>query len=128
MNVLEVGQSRYDRSNGKIRESKMNRWNIPEWLEQAVRARDTACVYCGVDFLIATTRRGEKPSWEHIINDEKIITPENIARCCIACNASKGAKDLSVWILSCYCANKGITKDTVAHVVQNALAKSLTQT
>lgn len=128
MNVLEVGQSRYDRSNGTIRESKMNRWNIPEWLEQAVRARDTACVYCGVDFSIVTTRRGEKPSWEHIGNDEKIMTPENIARCCIACKACKGAKDLSVWTLSCYCANKGITKDTVTHVVQNALAKSLIQT
>lgn len=105
----------------------MNRWNIPEWLEQEVRVSDTACVYCGVDFLTTSTRRGAKPSWEHIINNAKIVTPENIARCCISCNASKGTKDLSVWLTSHYCAIKVITKDTVAHVVQNALAKSQIQ-
>ena len=105
-------------------ESMMNRWNIPAWLEQEVRARDTACVYCGFNFLIATSRRGTKPSWEHIINDASIITPENIARCCIACNASKGTKNLIAWLTSHYCTIRGITKDTGAQVVQNALAKA----
>ncbi len=101
----------------------MNRWNTPKSLEQEVTARDTACVYCGVDFLIATTKRGEKLSWEHIINNASIITLENITKCCISCNASKAIKDLSVWLTSYYCSRKGITKETVANVVKNELVK-----
>lgn len=99
----------------------MNRWNIPEWLEQHVIERDLMCVYCGHDFSLTPTKRGEKPSWEHIINDAKIITPENIARCCMSCNASKGAKDLVVWLDSGYCKRKGITPETVAPVVVDAI-------
>jgi hypothetical protein len=57
-------------------------------------------------------------TWEHIINDARIITRENIARCCASCNASKGAKPLSVWLESAYCKNRGITKDSVADVVR----------
>jgi hypothetical protein len=115
-------------TNGKVSEPRMNRWNIPKWLEQAVKARDTACIYCGVDFMVATTKRGAKPSWEHIINNASIVTLENIALCCISCNASKGAKDLIVWLTSHYCSRKDITRDSVASVVKNALAKSQTRT
>ena len=70
----------------------MNRWNIPHWLEKAVMERDRACIYCAVSFSTPTTRRGDRPSWEHIVNDESIVTLANIARCCLSCNASKGAK------------------------------------
>lgn len=66
-------------------------------------------------------RRGCKPSWEHIVNDERIISRENIARCCISCNASKGAKDLALWLGSNYCARRGINPDAVAEVVKQAL-------
>ncbi len=65
--------------------------------------------------------RKDLATWEHIINDASIITPENIARCCVACNASKGAKKLSDWIDSSYCKKRGITKDTVSDVVKAAL-------
>ena len=74
--------------------SNVNRWNIPRWLELEVLARDTKCVYCGIDFSLPSAARGAKPSWEHIVNDERIINRENIARCCMSCNASKGAMDL----------------------------------
>jgi len=65
----------------------MNNWNIPDWLEQEVRDRDKKCVYCNTEF--STSEKKRTPTWEHIINDEKIITRENIAICCCSCNASK---------------------------------------
>lgn len=102
----------------------MNRWNIPAWLEAEVIKRDNACVYCGVEFLAEQVARGCRPSWEHIINDARIVTRENIARCCISCNASKGAKELAAWLSSKYCAARGISKNTVAQVVREALVRS----
>jgi hypothetical protein len=56
-----------------------NRWNIPPWLEQEIRARDKHCVYCGVRFEVVDAPRQEQASWEHIVNDARIITRENIA-------------------------------------------------
>ncbi|MCP4609014.1 MAG: HNH endonuclease [Planctomycetes bacterium] len=100
----------------------MNRWKIPDLLEREVIERDRRCVYCGVDFVSSNETRKSKPTWEHIVNDERITNRENIARCCFSCNASKGAKDLSVWLESNYCKKRGITKDTVAEVVRKALA------
>jgi len=103
----------------------MNNWNIPEWLEKEVLARDKICVYCGVQFGSSKESRKTQASWEHIINDASIITRENTARCCVACNSSKGIKKLSEWINSKYCKNKGININTVAGVVKEALNKNL---
>lgn len=100
----------------------MNRWGIPAWLEREVIERDRYCVYCGVEFVEQIASRRDRPSWEHIINDARIITRENIARCCIGCNASKGAKSLSGWLESEYCRSRGITRESVALVVRSALA------
>lgn len=100
----------------------MNRWNIPDWLEREVIERDGNCVYCDIAFVSTNEMRKSKPTWEHIVNDARIINRENIARCCCSCNASKGAKDLADWLESNYCKNRGITKDTVAEVVKRALA------
>lgn len=99
----------------------MNRWNIPEWLEREVVNRDSCCVYCGVDFGSNSEDRRTNPTWEHIVNDARIVTIENIARCCFSCNASKGAKELSVWLESKYCKSKGITRERVSKVVRLAL-------
>src|SRR5207244_1353214 len=86
------------------REAKsVNRWNIPDWLEQEVIERDRCCVYCGVVFVNASPTRRLRPSWEHIINDARIVNRENIVRCCISCNASKGTKKLKDWLESKYC-------------------------
>jgi hypothetical protein len=68
--------------------------------------------------------RGPRKSvatWEHIINDANIITRENIARCCVPCNSSKGKKSLSDWFQSTYCIKRGINKGTVAEIVKEAL-------
>ena len=106
----------------------MNRWGIPDWLEKEIRERDKACVYCGIQMIEKMPPRGSRKAvatWEHIINDASIITRENIARCCAACNSSKGTKKLSDWIQSNYCKKRGINKNTVAEVVKNALRTSL---
>jgi hypothetical protein len=105
----------------------VNRWHIPAWLESEVLARDTYCVYCRIDFSMASSSRGAKPSWEHIVNDERIINRENIARCCMSCNASKGAKELRQWLDSNYCRRKGITTSAVAAVVREALSNPPTR-
>ena len=99
----------------------MNRWNIPSSLEAEITARDQKCVYCGVDFTQPSQSRGSRPSWEHIVNDARIITRENISKCCISCNASKGTKELSAWLESNYCKRKGITVESVSDVIKRAL-------
>jgi len=102
----------------------MNRWGIPAWLEEEVKRRDKACVYCGIQMIEQMPSHGSRKAvatWEHIINNASIVTRENIARCCFACNSSKGTKKLSDWIQSSYCKKRGINKDTVAEVVKNAL-------
>ena len=99
-----------------------NNWNIPDWLENEVRKRDRACVYCGIEFTPAKVSKKSAASWEHIINDAKIITRENIVLCCCGCNASKGQKQLSIWLQSNYCKDRGITADSVAPIIKQAIA------
>ena len=102
----------------------MNRWGIPDWLEEEVKKRDKNCVYCGVQFIEQIPLKGPRKAaatWEHIINDASIVSLENIARCCASCNSSKGTKKLSDWIQSSYCMRRGISNDTVADIVKTAL-------
>lgn len=102
----------------------MNIWGIPEWLEKEVRARDKNCVYCDVEMLHKVPRghpRKAVATWEHIINDARIVTRENVALCCSACNSSKGQKALAVWLKSPYCVTHGINEGTVAKIVRDAL-------
>ncbi len=96
----------------------MNNWKIPDEMEFFIRDRDKFCAYCGVFFSNNT-----KPTWEHIINDENIITYENIVLCCRSCNSSKGARKLSEWLKSKYCKERLITEDTVSSIVKRALVK-----
>src|ERR1043165_9841498 len=104
----------------------MNKWGIPAWLEREVRQRDQACVYCRVLMLESPPEDGSRKTvatWEHIINDARIVTRENIARCCASCNSSKGTKNLSLWIQSNYCKRHGVSRDTVADIVKQALKR-----
>jgi len=61
-------------------------------VENFVLSRDKSCVYCGVPFVKGDNSRKTKQSWEHIVNDIRINGADNIALCCMSCNASKGAK------------------------------------
>ena len=102
----------------------MNHWGIPAWLEEEIKARDTACIYCGVEMIDKMPQGGSRrtvATWEHIINNASIVTRENIARCCASCNSSKGTKNLVGWLQSTYCKAHAITEDTVAEVVKKAL-------
>ena len=102
----------------------MNHWGIPDALEEEIKERDKACVYCGIrmiDRMTATGPRKAVAAWEHIINDASIITRENIARCCAACTSSKGTKKLADWLQSSYCKRRGINEGTVAKAVKEAL-------
>jgi hypothetical protein len=102
----------------------MNKWGIPARLEGEIRERDKKCVYCRIPLLESPPAHGSRASvatWEHIINDARIVTRENIARCCAPCNSSKGRKPLSLWMESSYCKRRGIARDTVADVVKQAL-------
>lgn len=102
-----------------------NNWNISDWLEKEIRARDTVCVYCGNEFTPVKVSRRSAASWEHIINDASIITRENIALCCCGCNASKGQKSLSAWLQTKYCKDRGITPENVAPVIKQAIERGL---
>ena len=105
----------------------MNQWNIPEWMEKEIIERDKVCVYCGVPFTQPEECRKTSPSWEHIVNDARIVTLENICRCCVSCNASKGSKDLVDCLQSGYCKKKGISAKTVSDVVRSAIENLLKQ-
>lgn len=98
-----------------------NNWNIPAWLEKEVRERDKECVYCGCKFVSPKVSAKYSASWEHIINDAKIITRENIALCCRGCNASKGQKTVSAWLATRYCQECGITAQSVAPIIKKAI-------
>jgi hypothetical protein len=103
----------------------MNSWGIPSWLEAEVCERDKNCAYCGVVMLDRKMPGGSRRTvgtWEHIINDARIVTRENIVRCCSSCNSSKGAKLLMVWLQSSYCESKGISSQSVSAVVKQAIA------
>lgn len=100
-----------------------NRWGIPHETEELVKKRDLKCIYCGIEFNDLDNIRKTKPSWEHIINDITLNGRENIALCCISCNASKGTKKLEDWLKSKYCIKKGISSETVAPVVKRYLLK-----
>ena len=93
-----------------------NRWGIPKEVEEFVKQRDLSCVYCGNAF--DSSSRKTKATWEHIINDIRLNSPDNIALCCCSCNASKGNKLISYWLESKYCESKGINSLTVAMVVK----------
>jgi hypothetical protein len=98
-----------------------NRWGIPKEVKVFVRQRDLACVYCRVEFSEGISDRKSKPSWEHIVNDVRINEIDNIALCCMSCNASKGAKFLEVWLETDYCKRKEITAYSIDTVVKNAI-------
>ncbi|GIZ10078.1 HNH endonuclease [Flavobacterium sp. UMI-01] len=98
-----------------------NRWGIPIDVEIFVKQRDTNCVYCGIKFLEKNESRKSMPSWEHIVNDIRLNGVDNIALCCMSCNASKGAKPLKNWLTGKYCKNKNITEENIAIVVKEAI-------
>lgn len=102
-----------------------NQWRIPKELALHVACRDRVCVYCGNEFAPIGPTGRRRASWEHIINDVELVTAENIAVCCVGCNASKGTKSLKDWLQSVYCARQNINESTLAPVARAALYRQL---
>jgi len=105
--------------------SLRNQWRIPRVLALEVAVRDQKCVYCGGQFSALGKFNRNRASWEHIVNDLALITPENIAVSCVGCNASKGKQTLVSWLASDYCARYKITETSLALVAQLALAREV---
>jgi 5-methylcytosine-specific restriction endonuclease McrA len=82
-----------------------NKWNIPKELEEEIKNRDKICFYCKKQF---RNNGKDRATWEHIDNNSKNITKENIVLCCNSCNASKGTKPLNEWLKSNYCKKNNI--------------------
>jgi hypothetical protein len=104
----------------------MNNWGIPAWLEEKVKIRDKFCIYCGIEMKDYPHTKGtprDKATWEHIDNDGPSDSELNVARCCAACNASKGTKKLADWLESPYCREKKV-KEKAAGIVQNFVNSS----
>lgn len=99
----------------------MNNWDIPDWLEKEIKNRDRRCIYCHIEFGSSKDAKKSQASWEHIVNDARIINRDNISRCCFSCNSSKGTKKLSDWLESDYFKKLGINKNTIAEVTKKAL-------
>ena len=97
------------------------RWKIPRDLALTVIARDLRCIYCNREFGEPQGPRAACPSWEHIVNDESIVNPTNIALCCVGCNASKGTKPLNQWLKSKYCSDRGISYNSISVVALSSL-------
>lgn len=101
------------------------RWKIPRGIALIAIARDVRCIYCNRKFDVDLSGpRAGFASWEHIINDETIVTPENIALCCMGCNSSKGTKSLRDWLDSAYCQMRGINPATIAPTAARSLKES----
>ena len=97
------------------------RWRIKSDLASDVISRDEQCVYCRRKFEGFSGPRRTWPSWEHIVNDAALVNASNIALCCLGCNASKGTKSLETWLASNYCAERGITSESIAAIALMAL-------
>jgi len=75
-----------------------NTYGISDQDEREIRARDKACVYCGI--LMKQRPHAMHASGatiEHFNNDGPFQEKCNVAICCRHCNSSKGTKSLSAW-------------------------------
>ena len=90
-----------------------------------VACRDLVCVYCGNEFAPIGPTGRRRASWEHIVNDVELVSEDNIAVCCVGCNASKGTKSLKEWLQSVYCEKHSINESTLAPVALAALSRQL---
>jgi hypothetical protein len=101
----------------------VNKYGIPDWIEERVRKRDKYCVYCHVKLMPYSLNgpRGKTATIEHIDNDGSLKDENNIAMCCFSCNSSKGVKKLLDWFEPPYCKKKKINKATVAPIIKKYL-------
>lgn len=101
-----------------------NKYGIPLDVEQRLRARDSACVYCSIPFSMEDRRRW--PTIEHLSEKPPFhwsegLKEDGLAICCWSCNSSRRHKTLQDWFCSPFCRDRSIGQDTVAAPVQRYL-------
>ena len=96
-----------------------NRYGLPEDKVDAVRQRDTRCVYCHKKMYkpSASIARKDWATIEHFNHIPPWDDPSTIGICCFSCNASRGNKRIMEWFRTTYCKERNITPAAVAHPV-----------
>jgi 5-methylcytosine-specific restriction endonuclease McrA len=96
-----------------------NTYSISKQDEREIRARDKACVYCGILMKQYPHAMGASGATvEHFNNDGPLEKKHNLAICCRRCNSSKGTMRLSAWFKTPYCREKKINEGTVSKPVK----------
>ena len=99
-----------------------NTYGISDQDEREIRARDKACVYCGVLMKQHPHARvASGATIEHFNNDGPLRKKYNLAICCQRCNSSKGTLKLSARFKTRYCLEKKISEATVSRPVREYL-------
>jgi 5-methylcytosine-specific restriction endonuclease McrA len=96
-----------------------NTYGISDQDEREIRARDKACVYCGI--LMKQSRHARSASAAtigHFNNDGPLKEKYNVAICCRRCNSSKGTMKLPAWFNTPYCRERKINGETVSTPVK----------
>ena len=103
----------------QVTEGMSNTYGISNRDEREIRARDKACVYCGVLMKQSPHARGASGATiEHFNNDGPLKKKYNVAICCRRCNSSKGTMKLSAWFDTPYCRERKINEETVSKPVK----------
>jgi hypothetical protein len=110
-----------------------NRFGISREDEEALRARDKACVYCRKAMkAYGETHNGKDrtdlATIEHLNFDGPFyvsdgLRKEDVVICCCPCNSSRGTRRLLDWFNTEYCVSRNIKEDTVAEPVRNYLCE-----
>lgn len=109
-----------------------NRFGIPEEVEQRIRRRDKACVYCHMimrEYSYREATRNGMATIEHFREEgpfywKEDLKEEDLAICCHSCNSRRGRRKLVDWFKTSYCVEKNINEETVATPVKEYLRRN----
>jgi 5-methylcytosine-specific restriction endonuclease McrA len=103
----------------RVTNTMANTYGISQQLEREIRARDKACVYCGILMKQHPHAMGASGATiEHFNNEGPFEEKYNLAICCRRCNSSKGTMRLSAWFKTPYCRKKKIIEETISTPVK----------
>lgn len=89
----------YSKKRAELIKNLENDMTIEEW-EEVIRSYGYKCAYCGMSQEEHQTEYNQVLHQDHVVPITKGggFTKDNIVPACIVCNASKGNKDLDVWL------------------------------
>jgi hypothetical protein len=92
-----------------VRRLEGNRRSIPPQRENEVLARDTCCVYGGVDFVFHTQRKAPGRPGSTSSSMRALSRAETLPGAASHAMRCKETKDMSVWVESAHCKHKLIS-------------------